>query len=40
VHDLVRRRKLDRDTDGTVTTASIQARLSRSDQPVANTRRQ
>jgi hypothetical protein len=40
VHDLVRRRKLDRDTDGMVTTASIQARLSRSDQPVANTRRQ
>lgn len=41
VHDLVRRRKLDRDPDGAITTASIQARLSRSrgDQPVAGTRR-
>jgi hypothetical protein len=36
VHDLIRRRKLDRDQDGAVSTASIQARLSRShgDQPV------
>lgn len=42
VHDLVRRRKLDRDTDGAIATASIQARLSRSrgDQSVAGTRRQ
>src|ERR1019366_4052638 len=30
VHDLIRRRKLDRDPDGPVTTASIQGRLSRS----------
>lgn len=30
VHDLIRRRKLDRDEDGVVTTASVQARLSRS----------
>jgi hypothetical protein len=42
VHDLIRRRKLDRDPDGAVTTASIQGRLSRSrgDQPVTSTRRQ
>ncbi|ETK34358.1 hypothetical protein [Microbispora sp. ATCC PTA-5024] len=34
VHDLVRRRKLDRDAEGRVLTASIQARLSsRPDQP-------
>lgn len=41
VHDLVRRRKLDRDPDGAITTASIQARLTRSrgDRPVADTRR-
>jgi hypothetical protein len=41
VHDLARRRKLDRAPDGAITTASIQARLSRSrgDQPVADTRR-
>jgi hypothetical protein len=41
VHDLVRRRKLDRDPDGAITTSSIQARLSRSrgDQSVADTRR-
>lgn len=41
VHDLVRRHKLDRDPDGAITTASIQARLSRShgDQPAASTRR-
>jgi hypothetical protein len=42
VHDLVRRHKLDRDPDGAITTASIQARLSRSrgDYPVADMRRQ
>ena len=42
VHDLVRRRKLDRDPDGAITTSSIQARLSRShgDQPAAGMRRQ
>ncbi len=42
VHDLIRRRKLDRDPDGAVTTASIQGRLSRSRgaQPVTSTRRQ
>lgn len=42
VHDLARRHKLDRDPDGAVTTASIQARLSRShgDNPVAHLRRQ
>lgn len=42
VHDLVRRHKLDRDPDGAITTASIQARLSRSrsNQPAAGMRRQ
>lgn len=42
VHDLVRRHKLDRDPDGSITTASIQARLSRSrsNQPAAGMRRQ
>ncbi|MEV4326450.1 hypothetical protein AB0J37_29815 [Microbispora rosea] len=41
VHDLVRRRKLDRDPEGAITTASIQARLSRSrgDQAAAGMRR-
>ncbi|MBP2706354.1 hypothetical protein JOL79_21325 [Microbispora sp. RL4-1S] len=41
VHDLVRRRKLERDPDGAITTASIQARLSRSrgGQAVADARR-
>jgi hypothetical protein len=41
VHDLLRRGKLDRDASGAVTTASIQARLTRShEQPVTRTRRQ
>jgi hypothetical protein len=41
VHDLVRRHKLDRDTNGAITTASIQARLSRrhGDQAVSSARR-
>ncbi|TQS29094.1 hypothetical protein [Microbispora sp. KK1-11] len=41
VHDLVRRHKLDRDPEGAITTASIQARLSRSrgDQAAAGMRR-
>ncbi|MGW5265516.1 hypothetical protein ACWEQG_31470 [Microbispora sp. NPDC004025] len=41
VHDLVRRHKLDRDSEGAITTASIQARLSRGrgDRAAAGTRR-
>ncbi|MEW9528926.1 hypothetical protein [Microbispora sp. NPDC049125] len=40
VHDLVRRHKLGRDPDGAITTASIQARLTRrGDQPAADMRR-
>lgn len=41
VHDLVRRHKLDRDPEGAITAASVQARLSRSrgDQAAAGMRR-
>jgi hypothetical protein len=40
VHDLVRRRKLNRDPDGQITTASIHARFtSRGDRPAIGTRR-